>query len=123
MKEINLIKADGTVFPLNNKRPLRVVNSAQVKEELMGEDTLTLEIESAEAIAFEVGDRVSALGKTYFLNAFPRVQRRSGRHFVYTAVFESAKYEMTKVVMVNDFAGGQETVNETEFSYTGSSAN
>ena len=119
MTEINIEKADGTFVPLNSKKPLRAVKSAVMKDELMGEDTVTLTVESAEPIEFTVGDKLRVLGKTYFLNSPPKVQRTGRRYLTYTVVWESAKYDLSKVVMVNEFAGGKETVNETEFDYTG----
>ena len=119
MTNIDLVKADGSRIPLNSKDPLRAVSSAVVKEELMGRDTLTLTLECCQAVDFSIGDSVEALGKTYYLNAPPRVQRCARRHLSYTVVLESEGYELTKAVMANSFAGGAETVNETEFSYTG----
>lgn len=119
MKEINIEKADGTIMPLNSKKPVRAVKSAVVKDELMGEDTVTLTVESAEPIDFAVGDKLEVLGRAYFLNSPPKVQRTGRRYLTYTVVVESAKYDLSKVVMVNEFSGGKETVNETEFNYTG----
>lgn len=119
MTEINIEKADGTLVSLNSKKPLRAVKSAVMKDELMGEDTVTLTVESAEPIEFTVGDKLRILGRIYFLNSPPKVQRTGRRYLTYTVVWESAKYDLSKVVMVNEFAGGKETVNETEFDYTG----
>lgn len=119
MTEITLVKVDGSLLPLNSKEPLRQVKSAVMKEERMGEDTLTLVVEATLPIDFTVGDTLQALGKTYYLNTFPGVQRSARRHLTYTVVLESAKYDLSKTILVNEFAGGKETVNETEFSYTG----
>mgnify|MGYP006899713435 CR=1 FL=1 len=119
MTEITLVKADGSLLPLNSKEPLRQVKSAVMKEERMGEDTLTLVVEATLPIDFTVGDTLQALGKTYYLNTLPGVQRSARRHLTYTVVLESAKYDLAKTILVNEFAGGKETVNETEFSYTG----
>lgn len=119
MTNIDLVKADGSRIPLNSKDPLRAVTAAVVKQELMGRDTLTLTLESCQAVDFSIGDCVEALGKTYYLNVPPRVQRSARRHLSYTVVLESQGYELTKAVMTNSFTGGAETVNETEFSYTG----
>lgn len=119
MTEITLVKADGNLLPLNSKEPLRQVKSAVMKEERMGEDTLTLVVEASLPIDFTVGDTLQALGKTYYLNTLPGVQRSARRHLTYTVVLESAKYDLAKTILVNEFAGGKETVNETEFSYTG----
>lgn len=119
MTEITLVKADGNLLPLNSKEPLRQVKSAVMKEERMGEDTLTLVVEATLPIDFTVGDTLQALGKTYYLNTLPGVQRSARRHLTYTVVLESSKYDLSKMILVNEFAGGKETVNETEFSYTG----
>lgn len=119
MTEITLVKADGNLLPLNSKEPLRQVKSAVMKEERMGEDTLTLVVEATLPIDFTVGDTLQALGKTYYLNTLPGVQRSARRHLTYTVVLESAKYDLSKTILANEFAGGKETVNETEFSYTG----
>ena len=119
MTEITLVKADGSLLPLNSKEPLRQVKSAVMKEERMGEDTLTLVVEATLPVDFTVGDTLQALGKTYYLNTFPGVQRSARRHLTYTVVLESAKYDLSKTILINEFAGGKETVNETEFSYTG----
>ncbi|MDD4820789.1 MAG: hypothetical protein PHD21_08155, partial [Flavobacteriales bacterium] len=119
MKEIILEKKNGERIALNSKNPLRGVTNGQIEEQLGGVDTLTLDIESATAVDFAIGDSIQMCGKRYYLNTLPRGQRKGNRHLAYHVVLDGAKYFMGHVLLSNDFSGGADNVNEVDFSFTG----
>lgn len=62
MEQIIVYKRDGTKrYNLNSYAKLCTVKSAEQKRELLGEDTVTIKIESAEPMEFTIGDYVVSL--------------------------------------------------------------
>lgn len=65
----------------------------KLKRRVMGEETLTVTIVSATAIAFDYGAYADALGERYYLHINPKVDN-NGKYNSYTLVMESAKYKL-----------------------------
>ncbi len=122
MNVITLVKDGCEDLPLGGPSAGCAVVSGNISHALMGEETLTLEVEASAAVGFEVGYRTEVFGRTYYLNNLPRAVRMSGHRITYSVVMESLKYELSKVLFTNRFNGGSENVNEADFSFTGSFA-
>ena len=122
MNVITLVKDGCEDLPLGGPSAGCAVVSGNISHALMGEETLTLEVEASAAVGFEVGYRTEVFGRTYYLNNLPRAVRMSGHRITYSVVMESLKYELSKVLFTNRFNGGSENVNEVDFSFTGSFA-
>ena len=122
MNVITLVKDGCEDLPLGGPSAGCAVVSGNINHALMGEETLTLEVEASAAVGFEVGYRTEVFGRTYYLNNLPRAVRMSGHRITYSVVMESLKYELSKVLFTNRFNGGSENVNEADFSFTGSFA-
>ncbi len=122
MDVITLVKDGCEDLPLGGPSAGCAVVSGNISHTLMGEETLTLEVEASAAVGFEVGYRTEVFGRTYYLNNLPRAVRMSGHRITYSVVMESLKYELSKVLFTNRFNGGSENVNEADFSFTGSFA-
>lgn len=122
MNVITLVKDGCEDLPLGGPSAGCAVVSGNISHTLMGEETLTLEVEASAAVGFEVGYRTEVFGRTYYLNNLPRAVRMSGHRITYSVVMESLKYELSKVLFTNRFNGGSENVNEADFSFTGSFA-
>ena len=122
MNVITLVKDGCEDLPLGGPSARCAVVSGNISHTLMGEETLTLEVEASAAVGFEVGYRTEVFGRTYYLNNLPRAVRMSGHRITYSVVMESLKYELSKVLFTNRFNGGSENVNEADFSFTGSFA-
>lgn len=122
MDIITLVKDGCADLPLGGPSARCAVVGGKVSHTLMGEETLTLEVEASAAVAFETGYRAEVFGRSYYLNNLPQAVRVSGHRITYSVVMESLKYELSKVLFTNEFNGGSENVNEAEFSFTGSFA-
>lgn len=122
MNVITLVKDGCEDLPLGGPSAGCAVVSGNISHALMGEETLTLEVEASAAVGFEVGYRTEVFGRIYYLNNLPRAVRMSGHRITYSVVMESLKYELSKVLFTNRFNGGSENVNEADFSFTGSFA-
>ena len=123
MKDIILEKKDGSLLPLNSKNPLMAVTSATTQETMMGDSLLNIEMETAVSIDFEVGDKICAFNRYYYLNTLPQVERISSRHLRYSVTMESAIYFLSRVILTNAFEENSEYSGvETDFTFTGDMA-
>lgn len=123
MKDIILEKKDGRLLPLNSKNPLMAVTSATTQETMMGDSVFSIEIESAVSIDFEVGDKICAFNRYYYINVLPQVERLSSRHLRYSVTMESAVYFLSRIVLTNAFEEHSEYRGvETDFTFTGDMA-
>lgn len=68
---------------------------------LLGEDIVKVFFDAKTAINFNLGDYITVWGKKYTLNTFPVVRKISSRLFEYEVVFESALYDLSKVVFLD----------------------
>ncbi len=95
MEQIIVYKRDGTKrYNLNSYAKLCTVKSAEQKRELLGEDTVTIKIESAEPMEFTIGDYVVIFGDVYTLNKVNEPTKSGERVFENTLVFEGAQYKL-----------------------------
>lgn len=81
-----------TIFP--NRTFTAVVTKAEQRVSLLGENVLSIEINSAVIISFNIGDYVEVFGHTYYLNQLPSVKKINSRSFNYILAFESEQYEL-----------------------------
>lgn len=95
MEQIVVYKLDGTVrSSLRNRAGGCALVSAEFEEFLMASETVSVTVESIDSIAFTVGDYIIIDGLKYRMNQAPQVIRDNRELFVYTIVFESAKYDL-----------------------------
>ena len=84
---------------LMNRTPgqLSTVTRGTQKVALLGEDVVTLTVESVRPIAFEIGDVMNVYGRTYRLNRLPAVQKQGERLYTYEVEMEGAQYDLLRV--------------------------
>ena len=84
---------------LMNRTPgaLSTVTRGAQKVALLGEDVVTLTVESARPIEFEIGDQMAVFGRTYTLNRLPRVQKQGERLYTYEVELEGVQYDLLRV--------------------------
>lgn len=97
MEQIIIIHADGTTLPLTAKGSARAVTKAEQKRVLLGEDTITISVKTAEPLALQIGDRIEVFGSAYKLNQLPEPTKSGTREFVYNLTFEGPQYDMIDV--------------------------
>lgn len=84
---------------LMNRTPgqLSTVTRGTQKIALLGEDVVTLTVESVRPIAFEIGDVMNVYGRTYRLNRLPAVQKQGERLYTYEVEMEGVQYDLLRV--------------------------
>lgn len=95
MEQIVVYTLNGNVrSQLRNRASGCALVNAEIEAYLMASDTVRVSVESIESIAFTVGDYIVIDGMKYRMNQAPQVVRDHRELFVYTLVFESAKYDL-----------------------------
>ena len=85
---------DGTTVKLISSEHKCAITSATQTRKLCGNDTVTINLQSATYIDFYVGDKITIFGTTYTLNQLPTVKKESERSYTYTLVFEGLQYTL-----------------------------
>ena len=85
---------DGTTVNLISSEHKCAITSATQTRKLCGNDTVTINLQSATYIEFQVGDKITIFGTTYTLNQLPTVKKESERSYTYTLVFEGLQYTL-----------------------------
>ena len=83
---------------LMNRTPgqLSTVTRGTQKIALLGEDVVTLTVESVRPIAFEIGDVMNVYGRAYRLNRLPAVQKQGERLYTYEVEMEGVQYDLLR---------------------------
>lgn len=91
-------QASGGNINLINKSPnsLSTVTQGSQKITLLAEDVVTLTVESAVKIPFEIGDRLDVFGRVYRMNRLPRMQKNGNRLFTYEIEMEGIQYDLMR---------------------------
>ena len=99
-------KQDGRRFPLVSAENKCVITQGEQKIDLLGEDVVTMNVESATPLEFDIGDTIEIFGYIYTMNALPEMTKRGERVFSYGLVFEGVRYELLKAQFLDlDSAG------------------
>ena len=85
---------DGSTVKLISNEHKCAITSATQTRKLCGNDTVTINLQSATYIDFQVGDKITIFGTTYTLNQLPTVKKESERSYTYTLVFEGLQYTL-----------------------------
>lgn len=94
-QSLTVYKRNGTVrYKLDNYTQLCTVKSAEQKCVLLGEDTVTLKLTSAEPLQFVVGDYMEIFGSVYTLNKFDEPTKTGEREFETQLEFEGLQYKL-----------------------------
>lgn len=107
VNEIIIHKRNGSVrYKLNSYAKLCTIKSAEQKRELLGEDNVTLKIESAEPLQCAVGDYIECFGSVYTLNRAGEPEKKGERMHEQSLVFEGLQYKLLDAQFRNADAGG-----------------
>lgn len=95
-----ILNENGTALPIDlmNRTPgqLSTVTRGTQKVTLLGEDVVTLTVESVRPIAFEIGDVMNVYGRAYRLNRLPAVQKQGERLYTYEVEMEGVQYDLLR---------------------------
>lgn len=119
MEHYIVTRANGTTYQL--QREGAAITQAQQKRVLMGEDVVTMTVESVGYIDFKIGDWITVFGDRYTLNTLGQPERIGDNMFRYDLKWEGVKYDLTKVMFRNADALGFNPSGD--FSLTGKAVN
>lgn len=109
MEYLIIEKANGDKINLFGcKSPIKITKGEQRKK-MLGENILSLTLESVNPINFSIRDKITAFSEDYFLNLLPTVRKTGNRRFSYDAVFESIQYDIAKIVFLDEDLSGKST--------------
>lgn len=97
--------------------PIKITKGEQRKQ-LLGENIVELSIESVKPIDFGINDYLDVFGERYWLNLLPKAKKTKEDLFSYDLTFESAQYNMAKVVFLDMDKSGRSS--SSTFSIRGS---
>lgn len=120
MEQIIVRKPNGDMLPLMSTYPVCFVSKATQSKGLLGDDTLSVSVESVVPINFGIGDEVEVFGEVYTLNRLPGVKKEGDRRFLYELQLEGPQYSLLRLLFMNVDVNGFST--GTEFSLTGNLA-
>ena len=93
-----LNQGTGAAIDLMNRTPghLSTITRGAQKTALLGEDVVTLTVESAAPINFSIGDALNVFGCAYRLNRLPAVQKQGERLYTYEIEMEGVQYDLLR---------------------------
>lgn len=108
INNITIYKRDGEErHKLNRYSTIICIKSAEQKKELLGEDTVTIKVQSVEPLSCLIGDYIKVYGQTYTMNKPPEVIKSGLTSYETTLVFEGLQYKLLDVQYRNTDAGGK----------------
>ena len=99
MEQIIVTRKDGaTSYPIVSRQSFRAITSARQSFKLLGEDVVSMTVESTDVIPFRIGDYITVFGRMYTLNRLPEMTKAGANRYTYNLEFEGIAYEMTRAI-------------------------
>lgn len=117
MEQIVLYKANGDQVLLQSLDPVISIKKAEQKKQLLGVNTVTIEIESSEPVVINIKDSVLVFGERYTCNALPNPEKISKNKFRLNTILESVQYDLLNAIYFDTDVSGFNT--SPDFSLTG----
>lgn len=92
--EQNITHSDGTTASLQSRAAASGITKMEQSRTFMGDDTLNIEVSSAQTINFRIGDTIKLHGRPYSLNKAHTPKKEGDRRYHYTLPFEGVQYEL-----------------------------
>jgi len=116
MGYIILNKVIGGIKVLHGTSPYIRTTKAEQKTALRGIDTLSLTVESAIQIDFELGDSITVFGKSYSINKPQAVVHSiEGLKHTYEVTLEGAQYKLINAVLFDMGISGKATSTNVDY--------
>ncbi len=98
MEQILIYKPNGESETINSNSLVSVIKQAEHKKALLGEDVISMTVESASVRNFAIGDYIKIFGLSkYKINQLPKVSKVSERKYEYELIFEGLQYDLLRV--------------------------
>lgn len=89
-------RVNGTTYNLYDKTKPSTVVSAKQAVELLSSDVIDITVKSGVPIVFNIGDRITVIGRDYTLNTPAKEKKASHTVFMYDLHFEGAQYDLLR---------------------------
>ena len=109
MERIVVQRPNGSTLKLYGKTNLARITRGEQRKKLLGENTVELTVRSATPLEFEIGDKITVFSEDYYLNLLPEAKKTGSREYEYQLTFESAQYELAKVMFLDEDGSGLST--------------
>lgn len=96
MEQIIITKVNGTSFPLQSKANSSTIITAKQTVELLNSDIVDITLESAKKIVFDIGDKITILGRDYTMNIPAKEEKLANNFFRYDLQFEGVQYDLSR---------------------------
>jgi hypothetical protein len=96
MQKIMITRPDGSVVPIADRRTATAIKSAQQTWELLGNDVVSITVESPFPQTYSIGDRITVFGRHYKLHRLPKARKTGTHAFSYDLEFEGVQYDLMR---------------------------
>lgn len=94
MEQIIVTKVNGTTFPLQSKANSSTILSAKQTVELLNQDIIDISVQSGKKIKFEIGDKITVLGRDYTQNTPAKEVKVAENLYNYDIQYEGVQYDL-----------------------------
>lgn len=96
MEQFIITHIDGSTISLRQRSTVINVTRATQSVELLGNDVVDISVESAVKLYFQIGDKITIIGRDYTLNIPPKETKLSENKFRYDLQFEGVQYDLSR---------------------------
>jgi hypothetical protein len=96
MEQIMITKPNGSIVPIASKRTATAIKSVKQTWELLGNDVVSVNVESPFPQTYGIGDRITVFGRQYKLHRLPKVKKTGMHAFSYDMEFEGVQYDLMR---------------------------
>lgn len=119
MEQISIISnSTGTAIKLFTKEPFCTVRSAVHEKNLMGDDTVKLQVVSSQLLNFGKGDYMILDGEEYSIRTQVSRELIASNYYVYDITLYGVMYELMKSLYRNTDAQGRSTKSTFDLTYS-----
>jgi len=97
MEQFIITHIDGSTISLRQRSTVINVTRATQSVELLGNDIVDISVESAVKLYFQIGDKITIVGRDYTLNIPPKETKLSENKFRYDLQFEGVQYDLSRI--------------------------
>ena len=96
MEQFIITHIDGSTISLRQRSTVINVTRATQSVELLGNDVVDISVESAVKLYFQIGDKITIVGRDYTLNIPPKETKLPENKFRYDLQFEGVQYDLSR---------------------------
>lgn len=114
MEQIVVKRVNGTTFNLQSRGEFRRITRATQSADLLGKDVVDVSVTSRSVLTFDIGDKITIIGRDYTLNQPARESKDGEDNYKYDLQFEGVQYDLMRAgynVNVNTTDGAIQDLN------------